>query len=272
MRATGCHVEARGEGARAVVLAHGFAGSARNWRPQVRALQDRWRVVTYDAPGHARSPAPAAAADYTLAAATRALGEVVAGCGDRAPVVGGLSMGAAVALEWALAVPTVPRALVLAAFPAGPGSGRGISAHAAAFADAIDRYGLEAAGARFAWGPASGLDARGRSWVRQGFLEHPAAALAHTLRGLLACLPSPEAQAERLAALALPVLVLTGDGDAASLAAASVLAQAGPHVTAEVVPAAGHVVNLVRPAVFNDRLAAFLEALPPGSDPPRSRP
>ena len=38
------YVESVGEGP-LVLLAHGFTGSARNWRPQVRALRDRYRVV-----------------------------------------------------------------------------------------------------------------------------------------------------------------------------------------------------------------------------------
>ena len=63
---TALHRESVGAGP-PIVLAHGFSGSARNWRPQVRALRDRHRVVTYDLRGHARSPAPHdAEALYTL--------------------------------------------------------------------------------------------------------------------------------------------------------------------------------------------------------------
>ncbi|NNL67182.1 MAG: alpha/beta hydrolase, partial [Myxococcales bacterium] len=39
------HVESHGEGAPALLLAHGFGGSARNWRPQIRALRERHRVI-----------------------------------------------------------------------------------------------------------------------------------------------------------------------------------------------------------------------------------
>src|SRR5262249_51553779 len=51
------HVEKEGDGP-AVVLAHGFAGSARNFGPQARALRTGFRVTRYDARGHARSEAP----------------------------------------------------------------------------------------------------------------------------------------------------------------------------------------------------------------------
>ncbi len=38
------HVEEHGSGP-PLVLAHGFAGSARNFHPQIRALADGFRVV-----------------------------------------------------------------------------------------------------------------------------------------------------------------------------------------------------------------------------------
>src|SRR5439155_12085731 len=84
------------------------------------------------------------------------------------------------------------------------------AAVAADFADAIEREGLEAAGARFVWGAASGLDSTGTRRVRRGFLEHPPHGLAHTLRGVLAAEPSLDEIAPRLAGLARPALVIVG--------------------------------------------------------------
>jgi len=258
------HVESHGEG-RAVVLAHGFGGSARNWRPQVKALRDRYRVVTYDARGHARSPAPDDASAYTGAALATDLAGVVAGCGDAHPVVGGLSMGAAVALRFALDHPSAARALVLASVPAGADGGGAPGRRAAAFADAIEAEGLEAAGARFVWGPDSGLDAAGAALVRQGFLEHAPHALAHLLRGFLAHWPPPDRLAEELARLHRPVLVVSGALDRASVAAGRTLADRVPRVQRVEIPGAGHVVNLAKPEAFNAALVAFLEGLPESS-------
>ncbi len=261
MAAAGLHVEAHGAG-RAVVLAHGFGGSARNWRPQLRALSTRYRVVTYDARGHARSDAPVEPAAYRESAFVADLASVVDDCGDARPVVGGLSFGAAVALRFALAQPTRLRALVLASLPAGAKSGRGIAARAAAFAGAIECDGLEAAGERFAWGPDSGLDVRGAVLVKQGFLEHAPHALAHTLREFLATLAAPRELAPRLAALGLPTLVIAGARDGASLDASRELTARLPSAELVVIPDAGHVVNLAQPAAFDSALARFLATLP----------
>src|SRR5205809_325345 len=96
------HVEVEGSGP-VVVLAHGFGGSARNFLSQARALRDRYRIVRFDARGHARSEAPAEESAYTPEAFVADLGRVLDQVGARAAVVGGLSMGAGTALRFALA-------------------------------------------------------------------------------------------------------------------------------------------------------------------------
>jgi pimeloyl-ACP methyl ester carboxylesterase len=251
------HVDREGEGP-LVVLAHGFAGSARNFGPQARALRARFRVIRYDARGHARSEAPDDPSVYTLETFADDLGRVI-----EAPtaVVGGLSMGAATALRFALAHPERVRGVVLAAFPAGASAPGGIAEQATAFADAIERDGLDAAGERFAWGAASGLDPGAARLVRQGFLEHPPHGLVHTLRGVLAKQPSVEELAPRLGAFATPALVIVGDRDPGSLEPSRALAAMLPSAHLVVVPGAGHVVNLEQPVAFNAALAAFLDRL-----------
>jgi pimeloyl-ACP methyl ester carboxylesterase len=264
MAAPALHVEVHGPAGAplGIVLAHGFGGSARNWRPQLRALRERYRVVVYDARGHARSEAPAEPAAYRMGEFVADLLRAGQASGDARPVLGGLSLGAAVALRTALAHPERVRALVLASHPAGPGTGRGVAAHAEEFAAAIEREGLEAAGARFAWGPGSGLDPAGAALVRQGFLEHRPHALAHTLRECLARLEPVEALG--LSALRLPVLVLAGERDPGSLAPSRTLARALPGAELVVIPGAGHVVNLAAPAAFDAALLGFLDRLGPG--------
>jgi pimeloyl-ACP methyl ester carboxylesterase len=254
------HVEVHGEGP-ALVLGHGFGGSARNFRPQVRALRDRYRVVVFDARGHARSAAPPDPASYTLECLIADLAGVVAAHAGARAAVGGLSLGAGVALGFALARRSQVRGLVLAAPPAGRGA-LGGSRAAAAFAEAIEREGLPAAGERFVWGPGSGLDPAAARLVRQGFLEHPPHALAHLLRGAMAELPAADELRPRLAALDVPVLIVTGAEDRLSRGAAEALAAALPKARLAWVPGAGHVVNLERPAEFNALLGEFLADLP----------
>lgn len=255
------HVEAEGRGP-AVVLMHGFGGSARNFGPQARALRRRFRVIRWDARGHARSEAPEEPAAYTPEAFVGDVGRVLDAEGVREAVVGGLSMGAGVALRWALAHPDRTRGLVLAAFPPGPDRAGTFAAAAREFADALDAEGVDAAGARWVWGPGSGLDPQGAALVRRGFLEHSARGLAGTLRGLLSRQPSLRDLRRDLAGVKCPTLVIVGAEDPLSLEPSRAVAESIPGARLVIVPDAGHVVNLQAPAPFDAALVEFLDGLP----------
>jgi pimeloyl-ACP methyl ester carboxylesterase len=263
------HLEVEGAGP-AVVLLHGFGGSARNWRPQLRALRDGHRVAAFDVRGHARSDAPPDAVSYEPACFVADVARVLDHLGVERAVVGGLSMGAGIAARFAVAHPERVRGLVLAALPPGAQSPPGDRAEgtrqrgwALAFADAIERDGLEAAGAHYAWGPESGLDANAVKLVKMGFLEHPPHAVAHTLRALLAAQPGWSALSDSLRPLDLATLVIVGARDPVSRGPCEKLAAALPRAELLVVPAAGHVVNLEARDSVSAAMRTFLQHLPP---------
>ena len=248
----------RGSGP-SLVLVHGFAGSARNFRPQVKYFAEAHRVLTYDARGHARSPAPSAPDAYSMDWLVSDLWGLLEREGFSEPVVlCGLSMGASTALHFALAHPERVHALVLASYPPGPEDPDGLSVRAEAFAQEIDQHGVEAAGSRFVWGPESGVAPEMAAQVRAGFLEHTPQGLAGVLRGVMARNPGPADLSEPLARTRLPVLLIEGERDEASRRAAHALAAGNPRVESCVIPDAGHVCNLDQPALFNEALSSFI--------------
>ena len=252
------HVESHGSGP-PVLFAHGFGGSARNFRGQARAFEQGHQCLLFDARGHARSGAPQAAQAYQLSCFVGDVSRVLAGAQAERAVLAGLSMGAGVITRFALAHPECVRALVLAAPPRGSDEQL---AWASAFAEAIERRGIESAGADFVWGKGSRFDAKAAGFIRQGFLEHPPHGLIHTLRGVLAAQPPIEAVAPALGKLELPVLVVVGADDLEARAAARVLADHVKNLRLELVEGAGHVVNLAAPSAFNAALREFLNELP----------
>ncbi|HEY4105691.1 MAG TPA: alpha/beta hydrolase [Polyangiaceae bacterium] len=250
------HTETFGQGP-SVLLCHGFGGSARNFRMQARLLESRFRVTLFDVRGHARSPAPVGAESYRAEALLEDLAELVAA--SKGPVIlGGLSLGAKLALDYALAHPSNVRALVLASYPSS-GEDPKRRAWALGFADVIEQRGLDEAGAEFVWGERSRFDPKGSALIRQGFLEHSAQALAHILREVLANTPSPRTLGARLHELTIPTCIVAGSDDTESLAPCEELAELLPNAELHVLEAAGHVVNLVKPAEFNALLSAFLK-------------
>jgi len=254
------HVEHQGAGP-PLVLAHGFGGSARNFRPQARAFAARVTTWLYDARGHARSEAPADSVAYAERELVRDFASVVATAGTGPAIVGGLSLGAYTALRYTLSAATRPRGLLLAAFPSPATNNPARVAWALDFAAMIEREGLEAAGARYVWAEASRFDPRGAALIRQGLLEHTPHAMVAILREVLASVPAPAELASELAKLDLPVLVIAGSDDSESLAPSEHLARLLPNARLVVVPGAGHVVNLADPTRFNQALGEFLDQL-----------
>ncbi|HEY6559386.1 MAG TPA: alpha/beta hydrolase [Polyangiaceae bacterium] len=273
-----------------LVLMHGFGGSARNFRPQMKAFSGSQRVIAFDARGHARSPAPDASAAYEPACFVADLAHVIErATSDREPhvphmgedpsraaaahlarpggarvAVCGLSMGAGIALRYGIGHSEDVYALVLASFPR-------TSADAAnrewamSFADEIERVGLDAAGERFVWGERSRFDAKGAALIRQGFLEHTPHALAHILRKVLAVQPSVSDMQSQLTELDVPTLLVAGENDHASVEASRALAEHLPRAELAVIAGAGHVVNLEAAEQFNSVVRDFLRAHSPHS-------
>ena len=91
------------EDAPVVVLANSLGANRGMWDPQVPALAERYRVVTYDMRGHGASPAPAG--PYTLDDLVDDLVALLDRVGAERAHVAGLSLGGMVGLRLAAREP-----------------------------------------------------------------------------------------------------------------------------------------------------------------------
>lgn len=223
---------------------------------QARLLRDEFRVTLFDLRGHSRSPAPDSPEGYLPAALLSDLDDLVTD-EDTPVILGGLSLGAKLALDYALDHPERVRALLLASYPTS-GEDPKRRAWALGFADAIEARGLDAAGAEFVWGERSRFDPKGAALIRQGLLEHSPFALAQIQRQVLATSLSPRSMATRLRLLRIPTCLVAGSDDPESLGPCQELAQLLPNAELHVLEGAGHVVNLTKPTEFNHILHTFL--------------
>lgn len=110
------HIESYGPmDAPPVVLIHGQSGSTYDMTFALAPrLAEQFRVYVVDRPGFGHSPYHK---DESLTGQARAIREAVAEIEARAPIVLGQSYGGAVALRWAVDVPTSLAALVLVSSP-----------------------------------------------------------------------------------------------------------------------------------------------------------
>ena len=105
-------------GAPVVVLSHSLGATRGMWDPQVPALAERYRVVTYDTRGHGDSPAPAG--PYTVDDLADDLLALLDRVGARRAHVVGLSLGGMTAIRLAAREPSRVGRLALLATSARP--------------------------------------------------------------------------------------------------------------------------------------------------------
>lgn len=241
----------QGEGP-AVVLLHGATLDRRMWEPQMAALSSRFEVVRYDLRGYGASPVPDG--PYSHVADLKGLIEAL---GLERPTLVGLSLGANVALGFALSHPKLTGGLVLAS-PGLPGHDWGAEQRppdaAAAHASA---HGIEAARAFWLDHPlfaslADFPEARGA--VREIVGDYHG---WHWMRANPAT--DPTDLAGRLGEVTRPTLVLSGGRDVAGYRAiAGRIAAVVPGARLETLVEAGHMLNLERPDRFTELIQSFL--------------
>jgi len=246
-------VAARGTGD-PVLLLPGFGADAAVFARQAPALAERWRVLGVNPRGVGLSDAPVAERyDPSVLAA-----DAAALVAEPAHVVGA-SLGAAVALEMALAHPERVRSLVLITpfVDADP--------RLLAVVDGWCRLAAEAgpetlARALLPWlfSRAYLADARARERTVRGLAASaariPAATLARTAAGMRAWSGSRRGALGRVA---IPTLVIAAGEDLLTPGGAAIAA-AIPGARAVLVPDAGHAVGLEAPDAVNAALLAHL--------------
>lgn len=245
----GLFYEVSGSG-QPVVLIHAFSVDRRMWEPQVAAFESRFRVIRYDLRGHGRSVAPTE--PYTGYGDLRALLDTL---GIFRATLIGLSAGAELAINFAIAYPDRAAGLVLAS----PGLG-GYALPPLPWARPVFEAAAagDAARAAMLWAETpimamrTNMDAtetvtalvmeNSRLWSYQ-----------RTERPL-----SPPA-VDRLAEIACPALIIVGDADLAHIKdIGRLLSDKIANATLVTVSGAGHFPNLDTPELFNDAVAAFL--------------
>ena len=99
------HYLDRGRGP-AIVLLHGANGSLRDWLPGiVERLEQDFRVIAFDRPGHGFSDPLPPGESPTPAAQARILRAAIRQLGIERPILGGFSLGCSLVAAWGLAWP-----------------------------------------------------------------------------------------------------------------------------------------------------------------------
>jgi pimeloyl-ACP methyl ester carboxylesterase len=236
-----------------VVLSHGLLMNRAMFEPQVAALRDAYRVVTWDERGHGEAEHEG---EWTYWDSARDVLALLDHLGAESAVLGGMSQGGFLSLRAALLEPSRVRALVLLDTQAGP-EDPAVAPLYEGMAQAWSAGGSDPATLEFVAATILG-PADHRPWVAlwEQLPQHRAVQVLHPLL-------AREDITDRLAEITCPALVVHGSIDAAipvakAEALAAGLVGAGPAV---VVEGGGHASNLSHPEAVNAAIRGFLDGL-----------
>lgn len=243
--------ETRGEGI-PLLFVHGFSFDMRTWDSQVEALSRYFQVVRYDLRGFGRSSVPTGPYSHV-----RDLHALIEYLGLSAPVLIGLSLGANVALRYALDYPNV-RGLILASSGL-PGFAWSEPRPPDAAAAVAKSQGVEHA--RRFWLHHSLFAAARRSPTAFGRIS----TMIEEYSGWHWCNVNPAAQSEvidRLSECVTPTLVMSGDLDVPGYRHIAVkLSRDIPAAILLTFPDAGHAINEEDPAGFSAAVLEFVRKI-----------
>lgn len=260
MSAVGLRVVESGSG-EALVLLHGFTGSAETWRP----FEDAWpgrRLLAFDLPGHGRPLGRDASIPATIDALLASMD--AQGIGRFSLL--GYSMGGRIALRLALRAPERVEALILESASPGIADAAARAGRVGAdrdLADRIERDGVSAFVDDWErlplWASQAALPEVVRAALREQRLRNDAAGLATSLREAGAGVVRPVL--EELGGFAAPTLLIAGALDRTYCDHAGAMAARLPSARSVVIPDAGHAVHLERPEAFGETVGEFLAGL-----------
>ncbi len=240
----------------AIIFSHGLYMDHEMFAPQIEALRDSWRCITWDERAHGSTVTSEDRFTYWDSAAD--LVGLLDYLGIERAVLAGMSQGGYLSLRAALAYPERVRALVLLDTQSGVEDPEKV----AAYTQLLELWGGEDGP------PQELLDIVATIILGAGWEGTPAwqdkwrAKPVERVRQAFDTLVSREDDVtSRLGEITIPAIVVHGDADAAiDVASGAALAEAlGAELV--LVPGGGHAANLTHPTETNAAVTRFLVAL-----------
>lgn len=241
-----------------VVLLHGFPHNRSLWAPQTSALPEHARCIAPDLRGFGESGREG---PFSMEQFAEDVIELLASLGIGKAVIGGLSMGGYVALALWRAKPELVRALVLADTKPGSDSPEARAKRLELMAVAREGGAAAVANAQIT-GMVGATTRANNPELVDGLHQMLASAPVEGIIGALQAMMDRPDSTDLLPSIDVPTLIIVGEEDALTPVKESRAMHAAiPGSRLEILPGAGHVSNLEKPAAFNHVLSEFLSSL-----------
>jgi len=239
-----------------LVLIHGFPHHRALWEPQLRGLSSRCRCLTPDLRGFGESEV---CPPFTIDQYADDMAHLLDALGIERAVIGGLSMGGYIAFAFWRRHRGRVLALILADTRGTPDTEEGRAKRRDLIASARARGSVAVADAMIA-GMVGATTRERQPAVVAAVHAMLAGAPLEGVIGALEALAGRADSIPTLATIDVPTLIVVGEEDALTPPADSERLHAGiAGSILEIIPKAGHVSNVERPAAFNHLVGEFLE-------------
>ena len=249
---TNLYYEVNGAG-QPLVFIHGLGSSTRDWESQGAEFSKSYQVVTFDLRGHGRSDKPAG--PYRMALFATDLADLLGALQIGPAHVVGISLGGAVAFQFALDYPERVKTLTIVnSGPSLGGTPQQAEAEIARRVGIVRQLGMRAMGEALSPNLFPKPEhAALRKQFNESWAENDPQAYIASTQSMLGWDVT-----ERLGAITCPVLVVAADQDYTPVAAKEAYIARMPHARLVVIPDAHHAVPVEKPEAFNRVLAQFL--------------
>lgn len=258
-----------------VVFVHEFAGDTRSFEPQLRYFGRRYRAIAFNARGYPPSEVPSDPQRYSQDRARDDIRATLDALKIGKAHIVGVSMGGFATLHFGLAYPERALSLVVAGcgYGAEPGKRQLFHDETAKTAQHIEEAGMAVAAKSYSLGPSrvqfQNKDPRGWAEFAAQLAEHSTEGSAKTMKGVQARRPSLWDLTDKMRAIDVPTLVVSGDEDDPCLEPGILMKRTIPTAALVVFPGTGHAVNLEEPDLFNRSCADFFHQVESGRWPRR---
>jgi 3-oxoadipate enol-lactonase len=246
-------------GDRVIVFIHGFPFNKSMWIKQIKALEDNYRVITYDIRGHGNSDA--GKGDFSIMLFVKDLLSLMDALKIKKTILCGLSMGGYIALKAIQNYPGRFDAIILSdtncIADTSEVKEKRMKAVESIRKDGVEKYAEESIKNLFAKESFTTRE-KDIAAVREMIVKTSEQSLCNTLLAL----SIREETCSKLAEIKVPVLIMTGSEDKITPpAAAQFMHEKIIDSSLHIIDHAGHLSNMENPGEFNARIKKFIASV-----------
>jgi pimeloyl-ACP methyl ester carboxylesterase len=249
------YYEIQGEG-QPLVFIHGLGSSTQDWEAQVPEFSKSYQVITFDLRGHGQSDKPAG--PYQMAMFAADLASLLQSLGIESAHIVGISLGGAVAFQFAIDFPGMVKTLTIVNSAPTMGEQEQAKAEVDRRVGIVQQLGMRAMGQALS---ANLFPRPEDATLRDRFVERWAAndpqAYIEATRSMLGWDVT-----NQLGSIQSPTLIMAADQDYSPIAVKEAYIKLLPNAALAVIPDSRHATPLEDPQKFNAVLGQFLAKHP----------